>query len=110
MRTPDFEAIANKRMSELTAEEQADAHEYWIRNQIGWFSPDTQRHLLLLIGIIDAGRKEHEPKCFLPAVPAESTGQKGDPEYEQFVSRVRSALRFSLNVADYTRACILFGL
>lgn len=34
---PDFEAVKDKRMGELTPEQQDDAYELWLRNQAGWF-------------------------------------------------------------------------
>ena len=33
-RMPDFEALKDKRMSELSEQQQDDAHELWMRNQL----------------------------------------------------------------------------
>lgn len=53
---PDFDAVRDKRMSELTPEQQGDAHELWLREQLGWFSTDQQRHLKLLLDRLDSTR------------------------------------------------------
>ncbi|SOT39819.1 hypothetical protein [Burkholderia cenocepacia] len=53
---PDFEAVRDKRMSELTPAQCEDAHELWLREQIGWFNPDVQRHLQLLLDRLDVAR------------------------------------------------------
>ncbi|EML1597777.1 VRR-NUC domain-containing protein [Burkholderia cenocepacia] len=54
---PDFDAVRDKRMSELTPAQQDDAHELWLREQIGWFNPDVQRHLQLLLDRLDVARR-----------------------------------------------------
>ena len=37
MRTaPDFDAVRDKRISELTPEQQGDAMELWLRNNLQW--------------------------------------------------------------------------
>ena len=56
VRTPDFAAIEDKRMSELTPEQQDDAHEMWLRKQSGWFNEDTRRHVEFLLKRLDAVR------------------------------------------------------
>ncbi len=35
--TPDFEAVKDKRMGELTPEQQGDAYKLWLLNQAEWF-------------------------------------------------------------------------
>lgn len=53
---PDFEAVRNKRMSELTPEQQRDAHELWLREQMDHMAPYYQEHLLFLLGRLDEAR------------------------------------------------------
>ncbi|KWU23403.1 hypothetical protein [Burkholderia cenocepacia] len=53
---PDFEALADKRMSELSPREQRDAHEGWIRAQLGTFDEHTQRQLQVLLTQLDVAR------------------------------------------------------
>ncbi|MBC8741817.1 hypothetical protein F6X40_35300 [Paraburkholderia sp. UCT31] len=61
--TPDFEGVADKRMSELTELQQDDAHELWLRAQIGWFSEYHQRHLKLLLKRLDEARAVTAPSA-----------------------------------------------
>jgi hypothetical protein len=53
---PDFAALADKRMSELTPQQQRDAHEGWIRAQLGSFDEHTQRQLQVLLTQLDVAR------------------------------------------------------
>jgi hypothetical protein len=55
---PDRAAIQDKRMSELTPDQQDDAMELWLRDQIGWFNEDTQRHLKFLLERLSKTRRE----------------------------------------------------
>ena len=54
---PDFDFVHDKRMSEMTSEEQDDSLELWIRKNIGWFDSYTQEKLEFLLKRIDALRK-----------------------------------------------------
>lgn len=53
---PDFGAVHDKRMSELTPEQREDAHELWIREQLGWFTPYNQKHIKFLLKRLDTAR------------------------------------------------------
>jgi hypothetical protein len=53
---PDFATLAEKRMSELTPRQQRDAHEGWIRAQLGSFDEHTQRQLQVLLTQLDVAR------------------------------------------------------
>lgn len=57
---PDFDAVAGKRMSELTPEQQEDARELWLRNQAGWFKDKDE--LDFLFKRLDQAREGAEPK------------------------------------------------
>lgn len=52
---PDFDVIKDKRMSELTVEQQEDAREGWLRKQFGWFL-GAKDHLKFLLDRLDAVR------------------------------------------------------
>jgi len=53
---PDFEAVADKRMSELSPQQQDDARELWLRKQIGSFGEESARHLKFLLDRLDTAR------------------------------------------------------
>ena len=55
-KTPDFDAIKDKRMSEMTDAQKDDAMELWLRNNVGWFGMggnDAGRHIEFLLKRID---------------------------------------------------------
>lgn len=57
--TPDFDAIKDKRMSEMTDDQRDDAMELWLRNNHGWFGiggRDAGRHLEFLLKRLDKAR------------------------------------------------------
>ncbi len=54
---PDFEAVRDKRMSELTGAQKGDAYELWLREQMDHMAPYYQEHLLFLLERIDAVRE-----------------------------------------------------
>lgn len=53
---PDFEAVRDKRMSELTEAQKGDAHELWLREQMDHMAPSYQEHLLFLLDRLDQVR------------------------------------------------------
>lgn len=56
---PDFEAIKDKRMGELTPAQQDDAREQWLRKQIsdaGRSPHDLESHIVFLLRRLDAAR------------------------------------------------------
>lgn len=58
-RVPDWEAIKDKRMSDLTPIQTADAHELWLREQIsdtGRPQHDLQSHIVFLLRRLDEAR------------------------------------------------------
>ena len=58
-RVPDFEALNGKRMGELTPEQQDDALELWLREQIsaiGRSSHDLESHVVFLLRRLDEAR------------------------------------------------------
>jgi hypothetical protein len=55
-RVPDFAALKDKRMSELTPEQQDDALELWAREQIVWFGPESRKVVELLLRRLDEAR------------------------------------------------------
>ncbi|AOZ11125.1 hypothetical protein [Cupriavidus malaysiensis] len=56
VRIPDFDEVRDKRMSELSEEQRADAKELWIREQYGWF-PGAAEHLKFLLERLDQARR-----------------------------------------------------
>jgi hypothetical protein len=54
--TPDFEAIKDKRMSELSPEQQRDAKEAWLRANAGWFVGDSGEHIKFLLERLEEAR------------------------------------------------------
>ncbi len=59
-RTPDFAAVKDKRMSELTPDQRDDARELWIRNNVGWVGEYHRRKYTFLLKRLDAARAEIE--------------------------------------------------
>lgn len=57
LRAPD-PAILELRMSEMTPEQQKDAHELWLRNNIGWMPGYHGERVQLLLDRLDAARAE----------------------------------------------------
>ena len=55
-RVPDFEAIKDKSMGELTAEQHDDAQELWLRKQAGWFNESAREHIAFLLRRLDEAR------------------------------------------------------
>lgn len=56
---PDWEAIKGKRMSDLSASQQEDARELWLREQWRWFGEGESRpgdHIKFLLDRLDAVR------------------------------------------------------
>jgi hypothetical protein len=54
---PDFGFVRDKRMSELTPAQRADALELWIREQIGWMPDYHQKHYQFLLKRLDETRE-----------------------------------------------------
>lgn len=55
---PNFDAIKDLRMSEMTPEQQRDAQELWLRNQIGWFTGPAGEQLQFLLTRLDEARSQ----------------------------------------------------
>lgn len=53
---PNFDQVRDKRMSDLTPAQQADAMELWLREQIGWMPDYHRNHYQFLLGRIDEAR------------------------------------------------------
>lgn len=53
---PDFDAVRDKRMSELTPEQQRDARELWIMENIGWFTEGNREHIKFLLERLNEAR------------------------------------------------------
>lgn len=53
---PEFEAVRDKRMSELTQAQQDDALELWIRENVGWMGVYHAQHYTFLLARLDAAR------------------------------------------------------
>ncbi|WP_454735423.1 hypothetical protein [Cupriavidus necator] len=54
---PDFDAVRDKRMSELSEAQKVDAHELWLREQMHHMTPYYQEHLLFLLERLDKVRE-----------------------------------------------------
>lgn len=52
-KNPNFAALKDKRMSELTPEQTEDARELWIREQQGYMIGDCREHVAFLLKRID---------------------------------------------------------
>ena len=55
---PDFDAVRDKRMSELTPAQRDDAHELWIRNNVGWMGEYHQPKYEFLLKRLDHARAQ----------------------------------------------------
>lgn len=55
-RVPDFEAVRDKRISELTPEQRDDSLELWLREQIDWMPEFHREHYKFLLRRLDAAR------------------------------------------------------
>lgn len=53
---PDFEAVRDKRMSEMTPTQRDDALELWIRQNVGWMGCYHVPHYTFLLARLDASR------------------------------------------------------
>jgi hypothetical protein len=53
---PDFDAVRDKRMSELTPAQQDDAMELWIRDQLATFLPYYRERVEFLLKRLDDAR------------------------------------------------------
>ena len=53
---PDFNAVRDKRMSELTPAQRDDAHELWLRKNLGWMGSYHAEHYQFLLARLDACR------------------------------------------------------
>lgn len=78
-----FQAIRNKRMSELTPEQQDDALELWLREQIGWMPEYHRQHYTFLLNRLNAARRTiGEVKAEKPVImPAEVIEQNAFEEW-----------------------------
>ncbi len=55
--TPDFDAVRDKRMSELSPGQQDDALELWLREQVGWMGQYHEQHYHFLFKRLDEARR-----------------------------------------------------
>lgn len=53
---PDFAAVKEKRMSELTPAQFDDAKEAWLRDNLGWLAPQSEPHVTFLLRRLDEAR------------------------------------------------------
>lgn len=58
LKGPDEAVLGDKRMSELTPEQQDDATELWLRRNIDHFRHDTHRHISFLLERLAGARAE----------------------------------------------------
>jgi hypothetical protein len=73
---PDFEAVRDKRMSELSAPQLRDAQELWIRDQLGWLGGD-KNHIRFLLERLDESRgiaPSPSAGALRPPIPAQQNG------------------------------------
>lgn len=57
-RDPDFEAIADMRIGDMTPAQRGDSLEYWIRQNLGWMGDYHAPKYQLLLSRLDAARDE----------------------------------------------------
>lgn len=55
---PDYKAIEDKRIGEMTPAERDDCQELWLRNNIGWMGGYHKEHYEFLLRRLDEARKE----------------------------------------------------
>ncbi|MBK3780001.1 hypothetical protein G3A43_07010 [Paraburkholderia aspalathi] len=67
---PDFDAVRDKRMSELTPEQRNDAHELWIRENVGWMGEYHLPKYTFLLKRLDEARATK-------AAPAKTSNDAG---------------------------------
>lgn len=89
---PDFDAVRDKRMSELTDVQKLDAHELWLREQMAWMPPYYQEHLLFLLERLDAVRK---------AAHGKESAQVAHDETQYLLSTSANAKRLMESVAEF---------
>lgn len=65
---PDFDAVRNKRMPEMTPAQREDAHELWLREQVGWMGEYHEKHYRLLLRRLDEARAPAVDKA--PSAPS----------------------------------------
>jgi hypothetical protein len=53
---PDFDAVRDKCMSDLTPQQQDDALELWIREHVEWYSSSNKSHVKFLLRRLDEAR------------------------------------------------------
>lgn len=53
---PDFDAVRDRRMSELSPAQRADALELWLREQVGWMGEYHEKHYRFLLKRLDEAR------------------------------------------------------
>lgn len=83
---PDFDAIRDKRMSELTPEQKEDSRELWLRENVAWMGDYHTPLYTLLIKRLDAARAAYgeklkdnqKPACDLLTAEAQAAGEYGD--------------------------------
>lgn len=56
---PDFEAVRDKRMAELTPAQKQDAHELWLRENIGWMPEYHREHYTFLLRRLDVALQRY---------------------------------------------------
>lgn len=56
-KSPNFEAIKDKRMGELNHEQLEDAHELWIKENQGYMIGDCRDHVAFLLKRLEEARK-----------------------------------------------------
>lgn len=74
--TPDFDAVRDKRMSELSSAQQDDARELWLRENLKSMGPYHQDHYGFLLKRLDEARADHAQAMgkAVEAPPPQPTG------------------------------------
>jgi hypothetical protein len=54
--SPDFDAVRDKRRSEMTPAQRDDAQELWLREQVGWMGDYHEKHYRFLFKRLDEAR------------------------------------------------------
>lgn len=55
---PDFDAVRDKALSDLTPEQRDDAYELWLRTNLGWMTAYNQPHYAFLLKRLDEVREQ----------------------------------------------------
>ena len=55
---PDFDAVRDKRMSEMTPAQRDDSLELWLRTNIAWMGDYYQKHIEFLLRRLDEARAD----------------------------------------------------